>query len=575
MPYHRSVEKEGRKWGIELYQLYEADILVIGGGGAGIRAAIAAAEQGKKVILLSKGPLARTGITPMAGEGIEGAVNEGDSPDYHFQDTIKAGRGLSDEDLAFTLAEESVDRIYDLESYGARFKKNPDGSFATSIRPGQSHSRNLYLIGGGYGLAASLFRKMSQLPNILLLDDSIMTKFLVEDGHVCGAVYLDVRTGEVNIIKAKVVIMATGGYEELWPFTDTPPDTTGESLVMAYEIGAELIDLEMVLYYPGVVVYPPSARGWLVQYEYILNPDILDGRAINGQGEPFVDGFPARDEFIRAIMNEVKKGTASPHSGFYIDLTQSKYSREELTESLKTWLHQFTNLKKVGIDLRDDKVEMAPAAHYCLGGIKIDADGRTNVAGLFAAGEIAGNVHGANRISGNALSETQVFGRRAAVSACCFSEEVSLPGGCFSSEVFHEYERISAWKEPKQGGLRPIKLKSMLQEVMGKYAGLDREEQGLLTGLKEIRRLRTDCLPKLQVLPNRRFCYELQEAYEVSGMLDLAELVILSALERKETRGHHFRLDYTQTDTVPMHTSISLSDGGHCVTKVPVTKLNC
>jgi fumarate reductase (CoM/CoB) subunit A len=568
------VEKGRRKWGITLYHKYEADILVVGGGGAGIRAAIAAAEHGKKVILLSKGPLARTGITPVAGEGIEGAINEGDSPAAHFQDTVKAGRGLSDEDLAFALAEESVDRIYDLESYGAKFKKNPDGSFATSIRPGQSHSRNLYLIGGGYGLAASLFKKMSQLPNILLLDDTVMTKFLVRGGQVCGAVYLDVRTGQVNVIEAKAVVMATGGYEELWPFTDTPPDTTGESLVMAYEIGAEIIDLEMVLYYPGVVVYPPAARGWLVQYEYILNPDILDGRAVNGKGEPFVEGFPARDEFIRAIINEVKKGTASPHSGFFVDLSQSRYSREELTERLENWLHQFSNLKKVGIDLRDDKVEMAPAAHYCLGGIKINPDGCTNVTGLFAAGEITGNVHGANRISGNALSETQVFGRRAAAAACKFADHASVPKGDAGQLVKDEYAKITRWKEAKEDGLRPIEVKSMLQNLMGQYAGLDREEKGLLKCLKEITRLRDKCLPRLKVETGRCFCYEVQEAYEVSGMLQLAELVVLSALERKETRGHHFRLDYPQTDTIPMHTLIKSIQGKHCVSKIPITKLN-
>lgn len=282
-----------------MYDVRQTDVLVIGGGGAGIRAAIAAAELGRRVILLSKGPLARSGITPVAGEGVEGAVNPGDSPDLHYKDTLKAGRGLADEDLVYALAEDAVERIHDLGSYGAKFKKNPDGSFATSLRPGQTHSRNLFIIGGGYGLAASLVRRMGQLPNILLLDDAMAIRLLVEEGRMAGVVYLDVRTGEVHGISARATILASGGYEELWPFTDTPPDTTGEALVMAYEAGAELIDLEMVLYYPGVVVHPPSARGWLVQYEYILNSDILDGRVLNGKGEPFIQGFPARDESLR------------------------------------------------------------------------------------------------------------------------------------------------------------------------------------------------------------------------------------------------------------------------------------
>jgi len=557
-----------------LFQVYEADILVVGGGGAGIRAAIAAAELGKKVVLLSKGPLTRTGITPAAGEGIEGAVNEGDSAVNHFQDTVKAGRGLADEDLAFALAQDSVDRIHDLVSYGAEFKKNPDGSFATSIRPGQSCARNLYLIGGGFGLAASLLRRMSRFPNVNLLEDALITKLIIEHGQVTGAVYLDVRTGEVHIVEAKAVVVAAGGYEELWPFTGTPPDTTGETLVMAYEAGAELVDLEMVLYYPGVVVHPPAARGWLVEYEYVLNPDILDGRALNGKGRPFVKGCPARDEFIRAILDEINKGTASPHSGYYIDLSQSRYGREDLTKRLEYWLHQYSNLKKVGIDLRDDRVEMAPAAHYCLGGIKIDADGSTNVAGLFAAGEISGNVHGANRLAGNALSETQVFGLRAAEAACRFSEQAGSFTGSYEKVVLNEYAKISGWKEAKQGGLRPIQLKLMLQNVMGSYAGLERDEEGLHSGLNEILRLRAEYLPRLQVVPESRFCYQVQEAYEVLGMLYLAELVVMSALERKETRGHHFRLDYTGTDKVPMHTLMQLKNGEHSLSKIPVTKLN-
>jgi fumarate reductase (CoM/CoB) subunit A len=556
-----------------LYEVRQTDILVIGGGGAGLRAAIAAAELGKKVILLSKGPLSRTGITPVAGEGVEGAVNPGDTPSLHYEDTLKAGRGLADEDLVHALAHDANDRIRDLESYGAKFKKNPDGSFATSLRPGQTHSRNLFIMGGGYGLAASLFRRLSQLPNILVLDDVVVTRLLMQDGRATGALVLNVRTGEIDVVAAKATILATGGYEELWPFSDTPPDTTGEALVMAYQVGAHLIDLEMVLYYPGVVVHPPSARGWLVQYEYILNPDILDGRVLNGKGEVFIQGFPARDEFMRAIRNQVKQGSASPHGGFYADLSHSRYSREMLTERLEGWLHQFTNLKHVGLDLRDQPLEMAPAAHYCLGGIKIDEFGRTSVAGLYAAGEVTGNVHGANRLSGNALSETQVFGARSARVACDHADRVSLGPSTFKTAVANEHQTMARWKKNKPNGIRPIELKTRLQAIMDRYVGMERDAQGLSTALSEVRRLREERLPDLAVTPIRRFCYEIQEAYEVRGMLDLAEMVIVSARARKETRGHHYRLDFPQTGREPYHTFIRWVNGKHKITQIPVTRL--
>jgi fumarate reductase (CoM/CoB) subunit A len=561
-----------------MFEIRETDILVIGGGGAGMRAAIAAAEMGKQVILLSKGPLSRTGITPVAGEGVEGAVNEGDTPEFHYRDTLTAGRGLADENLVYALAQDSVARIQDLESYGARFKKKPDGSYATSLRPGQSHSRNLFIIGGGYGFASTLARKLAEFPNVMILDDVIATNILAEDGKVIGAIYLDVRTGEVHAIASKATILATGGYEELWPFTDTPPDTTGESLVHVYALGAQLVDLEQVLYYPGVVVHPPAARGWLVQYEYLLNPDVLDGRALNGKGEVFIKGFPARDEFIRAIGREVKNGTASPHGGFYVDLSHSKLSREELTKKLEDWLHQFWNLKQVGIDLRDDKVEMAPAAHYCLGGIKIDDYGRTNLEALFAAGEITGNVHGANRISGNALSETQVFGKRCAEIACHYADDTPANGSSnrkalYREVVLAEYQTISQWKECKAECVRPIALKAKLQDVMNRYVGLERDEQNLLKGLAAVRELRYNLMPRVTTVAIRHFCYEVQEAYEVRGMIDLAELVILSALQRKESRGHHFRLDYPQTDSAAQHTSIKMVDGKQQLSLVPVTRL--
>jgi len=553
-----------------MFDVKETDVLVIGGGAAGIRAAIAAAELGRDVVLLSKGPLSRTGITPVAGEGVEAAVNPGDSPALHYEDTVKAGRGLADETLVHALAFDAIPRIEDLVSYGAKFKKKADGTFATSLRPGQSHSRNLFIIGGGYGMAASLFHKLGELSRVFVIEDAVVTRLVMREGRVAGVLYLDVRTGEIHVVRGKATIVASGGYEELWPFTDTPPDTTGEVLAMLYQAGGHLVDLEMVLYYPGVVVHPPAARNWLVQYEYILNPEILDGRVLNGRGEQFVQGFPARDEFIHAIRQQVKRGTASPHGGFFVDLSRSRYSREVLTQRLEEWLHQFKNLLEVGIDLRDHQVEMAPAAHYCLGGIKIDEYGRTNIEGLYAAGEVTGNVHGANRLSGNALTETQVFGVRAAQQACEYADKAAQASMDYEEMVLSEHRRVRDWKAAKPNGLRPIVLKEELQGVMDRYVGLERDQAGLQQALAAVRTLRGERVPALAVAAGRRFCYEVQEAYEVRGMLDLAELVILSALERKETRGHHYRTDHPDRAGVPMHTSIRFANRDHTLGQIPV-----
>jgi len=550
----------------------DTDILVVGGGGAGVRAAIEAAEGGFNVVCLSKGPVSRSGITPVAGEGIEAAIGEGDTPHNHFADTIKAGRGLACEDLVRVLVEGAVEAILELESYGARFKKSGDGTFIQTPRPGQSHSRNLYLKGGGWGIMRALLRKAGTLGHLKFWEDTVAVKLLQDEGRVCGALVLDVSTGLLHVVRAKAVILATGGYEELWPVTDTPPESTGEGAVLAFSVGATLIDMEMVLYYPTVFIFPAAAKGWLLEYEYIMNPDILDGRLLNGNMEEFIEGFPLRDEIIKAVFREIKEGRATPHGGFYLDFSKSRYGKEELTKRLKRWVPvMYNNLKSVGIDIVNELTEMMPAAHYSLGGIRINASGETGVAGLFAAGEAAGNVHGANRLSGNALAEILVFGKVAARKAMDYVQNVKLVARSFADEQKREVQRIESWIE-NRGGIRPRKLKRKLKQVMGGYVGWEREASGLKKGLALLEELRSRYLTKLNVQGISRYCYEIREAYEVCFMFQLAELVILSSLEREESRGHHLRLDFPGLHPTPYHTLVSGEEGAVRVCREPVEK---
>lgn len=554
-----------------MFQTHRAEVLVIGGGAAGVRAAIAAAEQGLSVICLSKAPISRAGITPVAGEGIEAAVAPDDSARYHYEDTVKAGRGLADEVLVHTMAEEAADRITDLLQYGTRFKQDPDGRLIQSPRPGQKHARNCFLIGGGWGLMNSLFRRAGQLDSLVIREDTQVVRLITAGSRVAGAIVLDVRSGAVFAVEAKATILASGGYEELWPVTDCPPECTGEAMLLAAELGGQLIDLEMVLYYPTVIVYPLAARGWMVQYEYIMNPDILGGRLLNGRGEEFVQGFPQRDELILAMLREIDEGRGSPHGGVYADLTHSPYSREELTGRLESWLNQFRNLRQVGIDLRDHVVEMAPAAHYCLGGLGIDANGCTGITGLWAAGEVTGNVHGANRLSGNALTETQVFGRRAAADATAWAAEQEWPQGVYESALADECRRIQGWTAGR-GRWRPIELKRRLQRIVGDNVGFARSEESLTRALAELDALQDD-LGQVRACGRRRYCQEVREAYEVSSMLPLARAVVHAALTRSESRGHHRRTDYPVTAPEAYHTVVSLAGGGIAVGKKPVRRL--
>ncbi|HAI21031.1 MAG TPA: hypothetical protein DCM14_03935, partial [Clostridiales bacterium UBA8153] len=459
-------------------EMLRTEVLVIGGGAAGVRAAIAVAAAGVPVMCLSKGPIARTGITPVAGEGMQAAVAPEDSPAYHREDTLKAGRGLACPGLVEALAHDAVPRLQELLTFGTRFKTRSDGSLVQSPRPGQRYPRNLFILGGGWGLMASLFRKGASFPHLEFREDVQVLRLVTTGSRVAGAVVLDVRRGGVYAVEAKAVILASGGYEELWPVTDCPPECTGEVMLMAARLGAELIDLEMVLHYPTVVVFPPAARGWMLQYEYIINPDVLGGRLLNIYGEEFVHGFPARDELITAINREVQAGRGSPCRGVYVDLTATRFGREELTRRLEEWLDQFKNLLQVGVDLREGRVEVAPAAHYCLGGLGIDEHGRTGVPGLWAAGEVTGNLHGANRLSGNALTETQVFGYRAAQAAVDWVRGQGWPGGAWEENVSQELQAIARWTGDGDG-LRPIQVKRRLQEIIGSWVALDRSERSL------------------------------------------------------------------------------------------------
>lgn len=557
-------------------EVIDADILVVGGGAAGTRSAIEVASEGLRVLCLSKGPVGRSGITPVAAEGYQVPCAEGDSPRQHYEDTVSAGRGLSDRNLAYMLARGAADSLKELLRYGARFKRDREGGFIQSLRPGQAHKRNCFLRGGGWGMMAALKAELARRRGVLLFEDVIMTRLLVDSGRAAGAVFLELRSGELRAVRARAVVLAVGGYEELWPFTDCPSESTGEGHLQAFDAGAALIDLEQVLYYPTVLIHPRACRGWMLQYEYLLNPEILQGRLLNGRGEEFIEGFPGRDEIVRRVYREMASGRASPHGGFFLDLTRDPRGREHVTRMLEKWLSvQFKSLLKMGIDLRERPVEMAPAAHFCLGGIQIDEHGRTEVPGLFAAGEAAGNLHGANRMSGNALTETMVFGRQAGRSAIHFAKENKTPEADLRSALREEGSFISRLTERagRPGEMRPWELKRRLQELLWRFLGPSRSEGGLKEGLSATEELMERALPSLSAAPIKRYCHEVREAYEAAAMGRLAQLILRSALERKETRGHHFREDFPEREKTPYHTRARSVAGRLVLDRVPIAEL--
>ncbi|MEW6265100.1 MAG: FAD-binding protein [Thermodesulfobacteriota bacterium] len=560
------------------FEVLKTEVLIIGGGGAGARAAIEARGQGAEVLLVSKGPISNSGLTPLAYPSLQAAFGYSDprdNPDVHYHDTIEIGRFLADQDLARALTDEIIPRVHDLDQYGVKFKKTDDGRFFQVHHPGQSYPRNLFIDKGGFGLIHGLKREVKRHPEIKVMEDFCVSRLLMNQGEVVGAFGLNMPDGKFYALEAKATILACGGYEELWGNTDTAPDSTGDGVYLGYQAGADVIDMEMALYYPAAFAWPEAVKGVLIQYETFLAPDKLDYRLVNKFDQEFLPPGPppVRDTLMRLMFTEIEEGRGTEHNAVYIDPRPSSKTPEEIEKIIELLLTvPDRNLKSLGIDIRKDRLETVPSIHYCLGGVHINVRTESTVPGLYAAGENASNVHGANRISGNALAETQVFGRRAGLYASQYAKTRKQPS-FLVQEVKDDLARWQAFQVKKKDGVRAHVLRKEMKAAMDRYLGPNRRQAGMEKALDIILDLRRNGLPQVEAVPGRVFNADWRMAMEVAMTLDLAELVIRSALFRRETRGHHFRPDCPEVMAEPRHTLVKREGQAIAVTYKPVRKL--
>jgi succinate dehydrogenase / fumarate reductase flavoprotein subunit len=525
------------------------DVLVLGAGGAGMRAAIAAAEHGCQVGVVCKSLLGKA-HTVMAEGGIAAALGNLDSEDsweVHFGDTMRGGAMVNNWRMVELHAHEAIDRVIELEEWGGVFDRTTAGGI--SQRAFGAHSwRRLAHIGDRTGL--ELIRtcqdRLVHTEGVTVHMETTLTRLLKEGDRIAGAFGYDRATGEFVVIRAKAVVLATGGWGRMFLVTSNSWEGTGDGAAMAYQAGAELKDMEFVQFHPTGMVWPPGARGILVTEAVRGEGGILRnsvGERFMARYDPLKKDLSSRDVVARSIFKEVQAGRGSPHGGAFLDVTH--LGAETIRRRLPSMYEQFHSL--AGVDITKEAMEVAPTIHYTMGGVNVEAEtAATTVPGLYAAGEVAAGLHGANRLGGNSLSDILVFGRRAGVAAAEYARLRSALPKVSQADIEAEKEILL---RPLSGGdgEDPFQLHRTLQNAMQSGAAIARTEASLQDTLEEILELQ-ERAKRIRVPGNTAYNPGFSGARDDLFMLTVSEAIVRSALERRESRGAQWRLDYPERD---------------------------
>jgi succinate dehydrogenase/fumarate reductase flavoprotein subunit len=546
----------------------KTDVLVVGGGGAGMFAAVSAARNDAQVILIDKNVVGRGGATIMAQMTCASALGEQepDAPDQHIIDTLEAGRGLCNEDLSALLCENSPKRIRELEGWKVQWARQENGKIRQVMAPGHSRKRCVYVdfLKTGAAISAALRNQSSRNAAIRRLSNVNLTDLITHDGEVIGATGIDIATGTTIVIQAHAVILCLGGMTKMFRRSTAPNTPAGEGLGLALRAGAKIIDLEFLQFYPN---------GHLAPRMVGLDPTTweptrvkLGGRLLNGEGNEFLHNYgeegdenykTTRDSLTYAMYKEVEQGRGTPHGGVFLSFQH--IGHDELKKALGPFLEIF---HRNNIDLTRNPVEVYPIAHYQMGGLEVNTNMETSIPGLYAAGEIAGGANGANRLSGNALPEAFVFGERAGEAAAKCAAKMS-PSHWDEASAKPSIDLIdSVIGKNTSGGQSPANLIGELKELMWVKVGIFKNENDLTDALKKIQIMRTTDLEKLSVSAEAVHNSSVTEWFELRNGLLAVEALTLAALSRRESRGAHQRDDFPETvDAYQLSQRISLENG--------------
>ena len=584
----------------EDFETRECDVLVVGAGGAGLRAAIAASEYGAKVALVSKSLLGKA-HTVMAEGGVAAALGNVDDRDnwkIHFRDTIRGSKNLANWEMAKIHAEKAPDRVRELERWGAVFDRTEEGKISQRNFGGHRYPR-LAHVGDRTGLEIirTLQDHAVHMENIEVFMECTVSDILKSGNRAVGALAYYRSSGKLVVFEAGSVILATGGIGKAYKVTSNSWEYTGDGHALAYLAGADLIDMEFVQFHPTGMVWPPSVKGTLVTEGVRGDGGIL----VNSEGERFMfnyipDVFAAetakseeeadswlkgeegamrppelltRDVVARAIMTEVKEGRGSPHGGAFLDIA-SRQSPDYIRRKLPSMYHQFKELAT--LDITKEAMEVGPTTHYMMGGIKVVANtAASTVPGLYAAGEAAAGMHGANRLGGNSLSDLLVFGKIAGQCAANFAQEnskVSPHGEEIKKSIENTLEPF------EDGDENPYQIHQELQEIMESHAGIVRTGEELEKGIRKLEELEKR-LPRMHAKGERKYNPGWHLCLDLHNMIITSLALSRAALERTESRGAHTRLDYPDYDDElgKVNMIVRPSPGGMSVVKSPLLEM--
>jgi succinate dehydrogenase / fumarate reductase flavoprotein subunit len=539
---------------VERYDTIDCDVLVVGAGGAGMRAAIAAADAGCSVAVVTKSLLGKA-HTVMAEGGIAAGmanVDADDSWDVHFADTLLGGQLLNNWRMVEIYSREVIDRVYELERWGGLFDRTPDGRIMQRAFGAHSWKR-LAHVGDrtGLELIRTLQDRMVHTERVDVHMEYTLTSLLKDADRVVGAVGYNRNDGRFAVFRSGAVVLGSGGWGRMYRYTSNSWESTGDGAAMAYEAGADLQDMEFVQFHPTGMVWPPGARGILVTEAVRGEGGLLfnrEGTRFMLEYDPVKKELSSRDVVARSIYKEVKAGRGTPHGGAYLDVRH--LGADRIRRKLPSMYEQFHALASV--DITREAMEVGPTIHYTMGGVRVAPDtGATSVAGLYAAGEVAAGLHGANRLGGNSLGDILVFGKRAGEAAAEFARTRTARAAVDEQQVAAEQQALlrplSGGNDGAHPGENPYKLHEELQAAMQDDAGIARTEQSLQRALDAILRLRARAA-NMRVGGGRLLNPGWQTCRDVSNMLTLSEAIVRSAIERRESRGSQWRLDHVEQD---------------------------